>query len=146
MSSPSTILIVEDNQFMARLLAGQIKNEGFRAVIASDGAEALQKIIEAIPSLVIIDLLLPGTLDGFEVLRRLRAAPETADLPVMVLTNLETKEAADKSSLLKAVYTAKAYTDTAEIIKKVKQILKGEDVFPKTGRLEDETRENILAI
>lgn len=146
MPSSSTILIVEDNQFMARLLSERLKSEGFKVIIAKDGAEAIQKIIEAIPSLVIIDLLLPGTIDGFEVLRRLRASPEMVNLPVMVLTNLETKEVADKSRLLKAVYVAKAYTDTAEIIKKAKQMIRGEDLLPKAERIGEETRENLIAM
>jgi DNA-binding response OmpR family regulator len=63
----------------------------FRIRTASNGIEALQKVAEEKPDLILLDILMPQ-MDGFEVLRRLRSDPATADLRVVILSALNTTE------------------------------------------------------
>ena len=79
------ILIVEDEQDILQLVKLYLEKEGFRTVTAATGAEGLKQVKEEKPDLIILDLMLPE-LDGLEVCKRLRSAPETAMLPIIMLT------------------------------------------------------------
>jgi len=76
------ILIVEDDEQIVQTVRRGLIYEGYTVDVAMDGPGALQKARDAMPDLVIIDLMLPG-MDGIEVCRRLRAA---SDVPVLMLT------------------------------------------------------------
>ena len=80
-----TILVVDDEPQIVELVGDYLKQAGFRVVTAGDGQTALTLARHERPDLVVLDLMLPE-LDGFEVLERLRASPQTADVPVLVLT------------------------------------------------------------
>ncbi len=90
-----TILVVDDDAVVRRYLEAQLAGMGCRLVFAADGAEALARVAEDRPDLVLLDILMPG-LDGFEVCRRLKDAPATRDIPVIHLTALG-QEAKDRS-------------------------------------------------
>lgn len=79
------ILIVEDEEALATLLEYNLGKEKFDVAVAGDGDEALLKIEEQTPDLVILDWMLPR-ISGIEVCRRIRAKPETKNLPVIMLT------------------------------------------------------------
>lgn len=79
------ILVVEDEDALATLLKYNLDKEGHRVVVASDGEEALMLVDERMPDLVVLDWMLPKV-SGIEVCRRLRAKPETRNLPVIMLT------------------------------------------------------------
>ncbi|MBY0423260.1 MAG: phosphate regulon transcriptional regulator PhoB [Parvularculaceae bacterium] len=79
------ILIVEDEESLATLLEYNLSKEDFDVTIAVDGDEALIKVSEAQPDIVILDWMLPKT-SGLEVCRRLRSKPETRNIPVIMLT------------------------------------------------------------
>ena len=79
------ILVVEDEESLATLLQYNLDKEGFRVAVATDGEEALLLIDEGPPDLVVLDWMLPKV-SGVEVCRRLRARPETRNLPIIVLT------------------------------------------------------------
>src|SRR5436305_2119131 len=87
----SSILIVEDNRDLATGLANNLEIEGYQVDVVHDGAEGLARVRATVPSLVILDLALPG-LDGYRVLAALRA--EGNDVPVLILT--ARSEEADK--------------------------------------------------
>ena len=76
------ILVADDDPSVIKLLRLQLAEEGFRAVTASTGEEAIQKAIDERPDLVVLDLMLPD-ISGYEVLNRLR---ERASVPVILLT------------------------------------------------------------
>jgi DNA-binding response OmpR family regulator len=82
----STIVVVEDDPAIADLVDLYLRREGHRVVRATDGEGALALIAGATPALAILDVGLPEGPDGFEVCRRLRSRPATADLPVILLT------------------------------------------------------------
>ena len=83
MSDEPAILIIEDDPNIADLVEMYLRKEGFRVYQASDGERGLEVVAERSPRLVILDIGLPGQLDGFEVCRKLRAQ---GDLPILVLT------------------------------------------------------------
>lgn len=80
-----SILIVEDEKEIRDLLAHYLRKEGFRTSVAPDGETGLARARAERPDLVVLDILLPG-MDGLEVLRRIRAAGETAGIPIIMLT------------------------------------------------------------
>jgi DNA-binding response OmpR family regulator len=82
----STIVVVEDDPAIADVVDLYLRRDGHRVLRASDGETALALISGSSPALAILDVGLPHGPDGFEVCRRLRALPRTADLPVILLT------------------------------------------------------------
>ena len=79
------VLVVEDEDALATLLDYNLVKEGFRADRAADGEEALLKVSEEPPDLIVLDWMLPKV-SGVEVCRQLRAGPETRRIPVLMLT------------------------------------------------------------
>jgi two-component system alkaline phosphatase synthesis response regulator PhoP/two-component system response regulator VicR len=82
---PKRILAVDDQRHIARLVQLHLERAGYEVSLAYDGAEALRKVRESRPDLVILDVMLPK-MDGFEVLRRMKADLETERIPVIMLT------------------------------------------------------------
>ena len=80
-----TVLLVEDEEPLRRVLRDLLEREGFTVVEAADGVEALDEVDRSAPDVLVLDLNLPR-LDGYGVLSHLRARPSTAKLPVIVLT------------------------------------------------------------
>ena len=81
----STVLIIDDDPSVLKLLDFAMSKAGFRVVLAGDGEEGLEKAQANPPDLAIVDVMMPG-LDGYEVCRRLRADPRTAGMAIIVLT------------------------------------------------------------
>jgi DNA-binding response OmpR family regulator len=79
------ILIVDDDVNALKLIGYTLHREGYEIIAAQSGQEALVKAQEEEPQLVILDIMMPG-IDGYEVCRRLRATPQTAQVPVIMLT------------------------------------------------------------
>jgi two-component system alkaline phosphatase synthesis response regulator PhoP len=81
----TTILVVDDEEDILELVKVNLLREGYKVIIAADGEEALKLARAQMPSLVILDLMLPG-MDGLEVCRILRGDPKTEHIPVIMLT------------------------------------------------------------
>jgi two-component system phosphate regulon response regulator PhoB len=79
------VLIIEDDPDLSDVLAYNLRQAGYEALSARDGADGLRQARLVLPEIVILDLMLP-LVDGVEVCRRLRAEPGTADLLIMMLT------------------------------------------------------------
>jgi pilus assembly protein CpaE len=79
------ILIVDDDVNALKLIGYTMHREGYEIIAAQNGQEALTKAQEEKPQLVILDIMMPG-MDGYEVCRRLRAIPQTAQVPVIMVT------------------------------------------------------------
>jgi two-component system alkaline phosphatase synthesis response regulator PhoP len=84
-SAHKKILIVEDEKDILQLVKLYLEKEGYRTVTASTGSEGLAQVRTEKPDLVILDLMLPE-IDGLEICKRLRSAPDTAMLPIIMLT------------------------------------------------------------
>ena len=79
----ATVVVVEDDQHIADLVEMYLRQEGFRVVQAGTGERAIQAVRDHQPRMVILDVGLPGGMDGLEVCRRLRAG---GDVPILMLT------------------------------------------------------------
>jgi two-component system cell cycle response regulator DivK len=79
------ILLVEDNEMNRDMLSRRLARKGFEVAIAVDGQEALSKVTDENPALILMDMSLP-IIDGWEVTRRLKADDTTRDIPVIALT------------------------------------------------------------
>lgn len=93
--SPMTILMVEDNALQRRQIEAQLQPLGHRIISASNGQEALDRLKESLPDLVIMDAVMPS-MDGFKACEMIKGDPLTADIPVLVLTALS-RDAKDRS-------------------------------------------------
>lgn len=85
MNPSPTILIVDDEPYMIRLLQHHIERAGFHMVKATNGREALDRIRDDRPALVIMDVMMPE-INGLEVLAEVRKREETRNLPVIIMT------------------------------------------------------------
>jgi two-component system, OmpR family, alkaline phosphatase synthesis response regulator PhoP len=79
------ILIVDDEKDIVDLVAYNLEKEGYETLKALDGEKALQLVRTKAPDLVVLDLMLPG-IQGLEVCKRIREVPETAAVPIIMLT------------------------------------------------------------
>jgi DNA-binding response OmpR family regulator len=82
--APKKVLIVEDEPDIAQLVKLYLEKEGFHTNVAKSGGEALKFIKSERPDLLILDLMLPE-IDGIEVCKKIRTAPDTALLPIIML-------------------------------------------------------------
>jgi adenylate cyclase len=82
------ILVVDDQRTNAEMVSGLLRNLGYEVDVALDGESALEVVRSKCPDLVVSDILMPR-MDGYELCRRLRANPETALLPVILVTSAE---------------------------------------------------------
>ncbi|MDJ1173714.1 hybrid sensor histidine kinase/response regulator [Roseofilum capinflatum] len=81
------ILIVDDNPTNIKVLFSFLKESGFKVLVAKDGESTLEKLQEITPDLILLDVMMPG-IDGFETCRRIKASPQTQDIPVIFMTAL----------------------------------------------------------
>ncbi|OHA76732.1 MAG: hypothetical protein A3H01_02495 [Candidatus Wildermuthbacteria bacterium RIFCSPLOWO2_12_FULL_40_9] len=116
------ILIVEDEQALQKTLGEILTQEGYEVIAASDGEMGLTLAQDSNPDLVLLDLILPK-MSGFEVLKQLKGNNLTKDIPVIVLTNLESVEEVDKAvSLGATTYLVKSQYSLEELVSKIKEI------------------------
>ena len=80
-----TVLVVDDQPHIVRLIQVNLEKEGFQVATAADGVEGIEKVRQLTPDLVILDVIMPRK-DGFEVLREIKSDPVLADTPVVMLT------------------------------------------------------------
>src|SRR5215471_18897975 len=81
------VLIVDDIELNVKLLAAKLSSEYFDVLSAASGDAALQIAEAEVPDVILLDVMMPR-MDGFEVCRRLKADPRTADVPVVMVTAL----------------------------------------------------------
>lgn len=126
MAAKVKLLVVEDDPFLSSLAAGRLQKEGYKVSVAADGAMALKAMSEDVPDLVLLDIIMPG-MNGFEVLRMMRANPATKDISVIIFSNLgqdqeieEGKKLGADDFLVKAKFTLKEVVDKINILLKKK--------------------------
>jgi len=117
------ILLVEDDKFLRELLVRKLEAVGFKISTAVDGREALKKVKEELPELVLLDLVLPGV-DGFDILKEIKEDSTTSKIPVIILSNLGQREEVERGLRLGADdYLIKAHFTPDEIITKITDVL-----------------------
>ncbi len=116
------ILIIDDEPEILEILKFRISNWGYDPILAASGEEGIAKALEHNPDLVLLDVMMPG-MDGFEVLKRLRATESTKNVPVIMVTVAAAKTDVEKGMLLGAgFYLTKPY-DAQELHKRINQML-----------------------
>lgn len=124
MANAHKILLVEDDPFLLDMYSTKFKEAGFNIVVAQDGEMGLVKAKEELPDLILLDIVLPKK-DGFEVLKILKSDSQTAQIPVILLTNLGLDSDVKRGLELGAQsYIIKAHFTPTEVVAKVKEILK----------------------
>lgn len=115
------LLIVEDDQVLLRALYLLFRKTDYIIATAADGETGLKMAERLKPSLILLDLLLP-TMNGFDVLKYLKANPTLKDIPVIVLSNLGDTDSQEKVKALGVEdFFIKAQTDLTFLLQKVKE-------------------------
>ncbi len=120
----NSILLVEDDPFLVEVYSTKFKEEDFEVRVARDGEECFKKIKEKRPDLILLDIVLPS-LNGWEILRKLKNENIIDDLNIVILSNLGQKEEVEKGIDLGAArYLIKAHHTPTEVVREVKKALK----------------------
>jgi DNA-binding response OmpR family regulator len=123
--STRRILVAEDDRFLRKAAATALKRQGFTVLEAVEGEEALRVARAEAPDLILLDLIMPK-LQGFEVLRALKADAATAAIPVIILSNLgqdsDVKQAMEAGA---AGYFVKVNLSLQDLVKRVDEVLGG---------------------
>lgn len=118
-----SILLVEDDPFVVDIYTTKLKEAGFDIEVAENGEEALRKLKEKKPDLLILDIVLPN-IDGWELLKKIRTELSFEDLKVVVLSNLSKKSEVEKGLEFGVIkYFIKAHFTPSEVVEEIKRIL-----------------------
>ena len=117
------IIVAEDDKLISGSLCEALKSQGFEATPAYDGEEAVAKAKEVHPDIMLLDIMMPK-LDGISVLWEIKANPDLAGIPVIVLTNIGDVETISKIVEAGAAdYLLKSDQSVDDIVQKVKDVL-----------------------
>lgn len=123
MDDKKTILLVEDDAFVSDIYQTRLEQERYKMILASNGLEAMKKMEEGIPDLILLDIVMPY-MDGIEVLKKLKAEEKWKKIPVIILTNLSQKEEVEEGLGIGADdYLIKSHFTPSEVVEKVKSLL-----------------------
>ena len=123
MNQRHTILIVDDDPLNLKLLDAQLSSDQYDTILAEDGYTALEKVGTELPDLLLLDIMMPG-LDGYEVTERLKADPNTKDIPIILITALDDTEDKIKGLECGADEFLNKPVNTAELLARVKSLLR----------------------
>ena len=136
MAQGRKILAVDDERHIVRLIQVNLERAGYQVVTAFDGTDALKKVTSDKPDLIVLDVMMPK-MDGFEVLKRLQANPETREIPIIMLT----AKAQDADVFRGWASGVSAYLtkpfNPLELITFVKRILSGYDEYEDREKVWD---------
>ena len=119
-----TILLVDDDFTLREMYGERLKTEGFQIIQASDGEEALQMAKKNKPNVILLDIMMPK-INGFDVLKQIKADDELKDIPVLILTALIQEVDKIQGEKLGANgYIIKSETMPGEVIEKIKKVIK----------------------
>ncbi len=124
MEDKKLVLLVDDDLTLREMYEERLKTEGFEIVQATNGSEAIQRAKEKKPAIVLLDIMMPKV-NGFDVLKMMRADKELKDVPIIVLTALiQDVDRAQGKKLGATDYIVKSETMPGEVIVKIKKALK----------------------
>ncbi len=128
MAKKFNILAVDDEEDIRLMVAAALKNNGYNCDTASDGPDCLKKVAEKKYDLIICDMIMPNPNDGFEVVAKLRANSETAMIPVIMLTGVDSRDKI-REALDSGIdyYIVKPF-DIGDLLSKVEWILQSPEL------------------
>jgi len=94
-----SILVVDDEKQNRFLLTGLFKEDGYQVMLAKNGVQALERARAHLPDLILLDVLMPE-MDGYQVIRELKADPATRDIPVIFISALDSADDEEKGLAL----------------------------------------------
>ena len=117
------LLIVEDDEVLQKALRSYLVTENFEVSCALDGEEGVSMAFAEKPDLILLDIVLPKK-DGYQVLQEVKANKETANIPIVLLTNLGSISDVERALEMGATtYLVKADYKLEEVTAKIKEIL-----------------------
>lgn len=123
MDQQKKILFIEDESALQKTFGDLLEQEGYEMISALDGEIGLRLAKREDPDLILLDLILPKV-HGFEVLKKLKQDPETENIPIIILTNLEGMEDVERALELGATtYLVKADYKLEEVLEKIRKAL-----------------------
>ena len=123
MNLQKTILVAEDEKFLANIYRVKFEKSGFKVLIAEDGEKTLEILAKERPDIILLDLVMPVK-DGFEVLKEIKSNALLKDIPVIVASNLGQDEDIKRAKLLGAAdYFIKANMHLPELVSIVAKML-----------------------
>ena len=123
MCSMKRILFIEDEAALQKTFGDILKSEGFEVISALDGETGLNLVEKENPDLVLLDLILPK-IHGLDVLKEIKQNENTKNIPVIVLTNIESIDKIDKALELGATtYLVKSDYSLEDVVAKIKKAL-----------------------
>ena len=120
--SKENILIVEDDPETVKLVKFILEKNDYSTISAKDGKEGLRMARERKPDLIILDLMLPG-MDGYRVCETLKAEPDTKDIPIIMLTALDTGPDFEKALEKKADWYITKPFEAQHLLKRVTYLI-----------------------
>ena len=114
-----TILIIDDDSQLHEIYQRKFSEEGFKTLRALTGQEGLALVRSKPLDLIILDIMLRGNMNGFDILEQIKRDPEHSQIPVIVLTNLDSEEKVAKT-IGAQDYLLKADTSLDELVKRIK--------------------------
>ena len=118
----STILIVDDEIHLVKILRFTLEHEGYNVISAFDGMEAIEKIESERPDLVILDLMLPG-IDGYKVCNRIKKNEELKDIPIIILSARDFENENIEEKILADMLMQKPF-NTEKLLKAIDNLIK----------------------
>lgn len=115
------ILLIEDDPFIQDIYETALEQAGFEVEIAGKGQQALKKLKDDLPDLVLLDIVLPGK-NGWEILEEIKNSSEISEVKVYVLSNLNQEDEVDKGKNLGADrYLVKAHYTPSQVVEEIKK-------------------------
>lgn len=117
------ILLIEEDDFLARIYAQKLDTAGFDVITAMSGEEGMRLAVRHLPVCILLSILLPG-MDGFEALEKIKAEETIAQVPVIMVSQLGQREDIEKAKTLGAAgYLIKSHTTPMDVVKKVMETI-----------------------
>ncbi len=126
-NSEIKVLIVEDDVYISEMYKIKFESENYKTVVTNNGSEVIKIIEKEKPDIILLDIVMP-VMDGFDVLKIIKSNKKFNSIPVVMLTNLSQKESIERVFELGARgYIVKSHFTPSEVVKKVKDILDGNE-------------------
>ena len=119
------ILLVEDDKLLRTMYQSQLAQKGYDVVTAETGKEVLALLLSYRPDLILLDIMLPGGMHGFDILQQIRIRAEFKNTPVIMMTTLESEKATALSSGAQD-FIVKNKASLEEIVAVIEKYLKKE--------------------
>lgn len=123
MANGAKIIIVDDDMMLREMYEARLKEEGFVILSATDGEEAMEKIVKEKPDVILLDIMMPK-INGIDVMKKLRENEATANIPIILLTAL-IREIDKIKGMMKEhdSYLIKSEIMPAQVVEKIKSAL-----------------------